>query len=151
MIHQSVNSPDWAGTDTSSVETVGSGAAFLPPELCERFQSKLKSTFFHGYGSSEVVRVRPLFSRGSGGIRTDLGHKPVYESLGLLMPGLQARIIREDGSEGGVGEPGELWVKGGSDSQGYFDDEPGTSKTFTKDGWLKTGDIFIVDERGNYQ
>jgi len=78
------------------------------------------------------------------------GYKPVDESLGLLMPGLQARVIREDGTDGGVGEPGELWVKGGSISQGYFGDEPGTSKTFTKDGWLKTGDIFTIDERGNY-
>ena len=78
------------------------------------------------------------------------GYKPIDESLGLLMPGLQARIIREDGTDGGVGEPGELWAKGACISQGYFDDEPGTAKTFTKDGWLKTGDIFTVDEKGNY-
>src|SRR5258708_352901 len=76
------------------------------------------------------------------------GYKPVDESLGLLMPGLQARIIREDGTDGGVGEPGELWVKGSCVSQGYFDDEPGTAKTFTEDGWLKTGDIFTINKEG---
>jgi hypothetical protein len=40
------------------------------------------------------------------------GHKLVDKSVGLLMSGLQARIIREDGTDGGIGEPGELWVEG---------------------------------------
>ena len=78
------------------------------------------------------------------------GYKSVDESVGLLVPGLQARIIREDGTDGGVEEPGELWVKGDSISPGYFNDEQATARVFTKDGWLKTGDIFTVDEKGNY-
>jgi len=57
MILQLVDSPEWAKTDTSSVETAGSGAAFLPPELRAKFQSKVKSNFMQGYGSSEAVRV----------------------------------------------------------------------------------------------
>ena len=77
------------------------------------------------------------------------GYKPVERSVGLLMPGLQARIIREDGTDGGVGEPGELWVKGDTVFQGYLNDEEATAKTITKDGWLKTGDIFTIDEKGN--
>ena len=78
------------------------------------------------------------------------GYKPVDKSVGLLMPGLQARIIREDGTDGGVGESGELWVKGGCVSPGYFNDKQATAQTFTEDGWLKTGDIFTIDEKGNY-
>ena len=78
------------------------------------------------------------------------GYKPVDGSLGLLLPGLQARIVREDGADCGVGEPGELWVKGGSISQGYLDDGPGSAKTFTEDGWLKTGDIVTIDKKGIY-
>ena len=78
------------------------------------------------------------------------GYKPVDKSAGLLVSGLQARIIREDGTDGGVGESGELWVKGGCVSPGYFNDKQATAQTFTKDGWLKTGDIFTIDEKGNY-
>jgi len=63
MIHQLVNSAEWAKTDTSSIETTASAAAFLPPELNVRFQSKLNSTFFQGYGSSEAVRARLFASR----------------------------------------------------------------------------------------
>ena len=78
------------------------------------------------------------------------GYKLVDKSVGLLMPGLQARIIREDGTDSGVGESGELWVKGGCVSPGYFNDKQATAQTFTEDGWLKTGDIFTIDEKGNY-
>ena len=78
------------------------------------------------------------------------GYKPVGESVGLLTPGMQARIIREDGTDGGVGEPGELWVKGDNVFLGYLNDEEATAKTFAKDGWLKTGDILTVDEKGNF-
>lgn len=65
MIHQLVNSPEWTRADTSSVESTVSGAAFLPPDLCAKYQSKLGPTFFHGYGLSESVRVLRFFSHGS--------------------------------------------------------------------------------------
>ena len=78
------------------------------------------------------------------------GYKAIHASVGLLMPGLEARIVREDGTDGGIGEPGELWVKGECVSPGYFNDEKATAETFTKDGWLKTGDIFTVDEKENF-
>jgi len=57
MIFQLVNSPEWEKADTSSIETATSGAAFLPPELFAKFQSKVKSTMIQGYGSSEAVCV----------------------------------------------------------------------------------------------
>ena len=164
MIHQLVNSPEWAKTDTSSVEATASGAAFLPPELRVKFQSKLEAGFAHGYGLSESVRVSPPLTVLEkftylmqtfgviGSMRENVipGYKPIDKSLGLLLPSLQARIVREDGTDCGIGEPGEFWVKGGSISQGYLDDERATAETFTQDGWLKTGDIFTVDEKGNY-
>ena len=61
MVLQLVNSPEWAEADTSTIETTASGAAFLPPELHAKFQSKMKSALLHGYGLSESVRV-PLFA-----------------------------------------------------------------------------------------
>ena len=62
MILQLVNSPELEKTDTSSIETLGSGGAFLPPELHARFKSKLESTLIQGYGVSEAVRVHPFGS-----------------------------------------------------------------------------------------
>ena len=62
MILQLVNSPELEKTDTSSIETLGSGGAFLPPELHARFKSKLESTLIQGYGVSEAVCVHPFGS-----------------------------------------------------------------------------------------
>jgi len=57
MIHQMVNTPEWEKADTSTIESLASGAAFLPPELLAKLQSKMKATFTQGYGSSESVRI----------------------------------------------------------------------------------------------
>ena len=167
IIHELANSPQWEETDTSSVETTGSGAAFLSQELLTKFQSKLGSTLLQGYGSSESVRVILFAStilerftryKSMQTIAITLtmqencipGYRPVAESVGILVPGLQARIVRGDGTDCGIGETGELWAKGDCISRGYFNDEQATAQTFTKDGWYKTGDIFTVDEKGNY-
>ena len=60
---------------------------------------------------------------------------------------MEGKVVREDGTEAGVNEPGELWLRGGNVVSGYWDNEEATRKTFC-DGWLKTGDQFKVDELG---
>lgn len=62
MILQLVKTPEWGKTDVSSVESLASGAAFLPQELHVRLLSKMNATFFQGYGSSESVRASPFAS-----------------------------------------------------------------------------------------
>lgn len=57
MILQLVNSPEWEKTDTSSIESTASGAAFLPPDLNAKLQSKVNSHMIQGYGTSEAVRI----------------------------------------------------------------------------------------------
>ena len=165
MILQLVNSPEWEKTDTSSIESTASGAALLPPDLNAKFQSKIKANLIHGYGTSEAVRFlfyswlrnsqigefsQTLAITGSMRENSLPGYKPVEGSVGLLMPGLEARIIREDGTDGGVGDTGELWVKGDCVFQGYFNDEEATARAMTKDGWFNTGDICTVDEKQNF-
>lgn len=72
---------------------------------------------------------------------------PALGSVGLLQPGMEGMIVREDGTEAGVNEQGELWLRGGNVVPGYWGNEEATRKTFS-DGWLKTGDQFKVDELG---
>lgn len=66
---------------------------------------------------------------------------------GILAPGMEARILREDGTEAGVNEPGMLWLRGRNVALGYLYNEKATQETFI-DGWLRTGDRFRVDEKG---
>ena len=73
-------------------------------------------------------------------------------TIGILGPGMDARIVREDGTEADYGETGELWVTGGNIALGYWGNPNATKETFFEDEqgrrWLKTGDSFKVDEAG---
>ncbi len=68
-------------------------------------------------------------------------------STGVLAPGVEARIVRPDGSDAEYDEPGELYVRGGGLSPGYFNNEKATRETFV-DGWLHTGDTLKADKDG---
>lgn len=71
----------------------------------------------------------------------------IVNSIGVLYPGMEARLLREDGSEADFNEVGELYVRGGSVALGYWNDEKATQETFIN-GWLRTGDRFRMDENG---
>ena len=75
-----------------------------------------------------------------------------FNTTGILMPRVEARIIREDGTEADYDEAGELWITGENVALGYWENQKATSETFFQDEqgrrWLKTGDIFRVDKAG---
>ena len=73
----------------------------------------------------------------------------VLESVGMLFPGVEARVLREDESEADVNEPGELYVRSERVVLGYWNDEKATRETFVN-GWLRTGDIVRVDHNGRF-
>ena len=68
---------------------------------------------------------------------------------GVLLSGIEARLLRDDGSPVELNESGELWIRGGNVALGYLDNEKANKETFV-DGWLRTGDQFRVDEEGNF-
>lgn len=72
----------------------------------------------------------------------------IARSAGVLLPGVQARIICDDGSDADFEEPGELLLKGSMVALGYWNNEKANKETFI-DGWLHTGDRFSIDRKGN--
>ena len=60
---------------------------------------------------------------------------------------MEARILREDGSDADVDEPGEIWLRGGNVALGYYNNEDETKGTFVS-GWLRTGDKVRADASG---
>lgn len=76
------------------------------------------------------------------------GQYPKEGSAGTLIPGVEARILRPDGSECEIDEPGELWVRGEHIALGYYGNEKATKETFIN-GWLRTGDHFRADKDGH--
>lgn len=146
LVHQLVHHPRFKTTDMSSVQNIGSGAAYLPPqladELCARFPNTDSIT--EGYGLSEftsIVSVKPIPGMLNGRAKNKPG------SVGILLPGVEARIVRPDGSLACPNEAGELLVRGGATALGYKENDKATRETFV-DGWLRTGDHIRIDADG---
>ena len=71
----------------------------------------------------------------------------VVDTVGKLFPNVEARILREDGSEADVNETGELHVRSERVALGYWNNEKATREAFV-DGWVRTGDLVRVDRNG---
>jgi 4-coumarate--CoA ligase len=61
---------------------------------------------------------------------------------------MECRLLDEDGKEVGPGEPGEIYVRGPNVCVGYWRNKEATEESLSTDGWLKTGDVAVVDKKG---
>ncbi|KAK1289951.1 4-coumarate--CoA ligase-like 7 [Acorus calamus] len=124
-----------------SLRRVFVGGAPLSREAAERFARRFRHVRIEqGYGSTEaggIARMR----------REDECEN--YESVGKLSENLEAKIADPvTGEPVGVGQQGELWLRGPPIMKGYIDDDDANASTFTSNGWLKTGDLCRFDENG---
>jgi long-chain acyl-CoA synthetase len=72
-------------------------------------------------------------------------------NIGLPLPGTEVRLLADDGSESPPGEPGELAVRGPQVMAGYWQRPEETARVMTSDGFLRSGDIGVMDERGYFR
>jgi len=125
--------------DLSSVDQVFSGAAPMGEELSDAVAARLNCEMLQAFGMTELApatHITPLIAPRSG-------------ASGLALPNTQCRIVDpETGADMPPGERGELWIKGPQVMLGYLNNEEATAQTITPDGWLKTGDIAIIDTDG---
>ncbi|KAI0827403.1 acetyl-CoA synthetase-like protein [Trametes gibbosa] len=125
--------------DMSSVKMTTSGAAPLSAELTNQLARVLpNSGIGQGYGMTETCTA-VSFPQLSMRIGTP-------GSAGYLLPGTRIRILKADGTWGGVGETGQIIVTGPSMAIGYLDNREATEETF-KDGWVYTGDEGYVNDK----
>ncbi|KAH7915463.1 hypothetical protein BJ138DRAFT_1109674 [Hygrophoropsis aurantiaca] len=144
LVHQLLQHPRLKTTDFSTVQTVMCGAAYLPQQLASEFVKHFPTVerVNEGYGMSEAtISVSATPTLGLFGGRA----KIVPGSAGMLLPGFEACVVREDGSLADENEPGELYLRSGSVALGYWNDEKATKETFVN-GWLRTGDRFRIDK-----
>jgi long-chain acyl-CoA synthetase len=138
MIHALLSFPHSDKYDTSSLEWVGSGSAPLPVALLNAFKNKFQAQVYEGYGLSEAAPVVTSH-------RKSLPVKP--GSVGIPIPGVEVKVVDEEGWEVPAGEVGELVVRGDNVTKGYFENAEETEKIL-KDSWLHTGDMARMDEDG---
>ncbi len=124
--------------DLSSVRLAVSGAAPLPAEVLDAFREKFGVTIWEGYGLTEAA---PVVTTNA------LGPEARGDSIGLPLPGLEVRLMDEQGEEAEEGDPGEVEVRGPNVFSGYWHRDEDTEGAF-REGWLRTGDVAFRDEDG---
>jgi long-chain acyl-CoA synthetase len=124
--------------DLSSVRLAVSGAAPLPGEVLEAFRERLGVTIWEGYGLTETA---PAVTTNA------LGERAKPDSIGLVLPGVEVRLVDDHGEEVEEGDPGEIVVRGPNVFLGYWNRLEESRAAF-RDGWLRTGDVAYRDEDG---
>ena len=141
MIWQLLESPSFDKTDLSSVKAIGYGGAPAPPELVRRIEEFLPGRMpSNGWGMTETS------STASSNNGVDYIAKPT--SCGPPLPINDVLIVDDDGNELPQGTAGELWVRGPNVVKGYWNKPEATAETFVDAGWLRTGDIALLDDEG---
>jgi acyl-CoA synthetase (AMP-forming)/AMP-acid ligase II len=128
--------------DLSSVRMSITGSTVVPPALIYRMREELGiATVLTGYGLTETCGTVALSE-------ADDTPETVSQSCGHAIAGMEVRCVDAAGKELPIGEAGEIVVRGYNVMQGYFEDPVATTEAIDADGWLHTGDIGILDERG---
>ncbi|WP_314416071.1 fatty acid--CoA ligase family protein [Streptomyces sp. DSM 40484] len=143
-LHQSLlDHPDRDAYDLSALRLVVTGAAVVPLLLVERLRAELGvGTVLTAYGLSEASGIVTMCRRGD---EPDV----IASTSGRAIPGTEVKVVDGAGTAVAPGTAGEVLVRGFNVMRGYYEDALATSEAMTPDGWLRTGDIGVLDAAGN--
>jgi len=135
-----LNTPGFEHVDFSQLRMCFGGGTAVQRTVAERWQQVTGTALVEGYGlteSSPVAVVNPIVE----GMQFN-------GAIGVPIPSTLACVVNEQGERLPVGEPGELCLQGPQVMKGYWRQPEETARTIDRDGWLHTGDIARIDERG---
>jgi long-chain acyl-CoA synthetase len=134
-----LNTPGFADLDFSSLRlTIGGGMA-VQEAVAKKWKRVTGNAIVQAYGLTET---------SPGAIINPLDTDEFTGSIGLPISSTDVRIVDDDGNDVPEGSPGEICVRGPQVMEGYWKDAEETAKVMLPGGWLKTGDIGRMDERG---
>jgi acyl-CoA synthetase (AMP-forming)/AMP-acid ligase II len=137
-----LNHPEREKYDLSSLRLAVTGAAVVPVEMIERMRSELTfRTIITGYGLTEASGTVAM-------CRHDDDPETIANTSGRAIPDTEVRVVDDDGREVARGAPGEIVVRGYNVMRGYYEEPQETAKAIDAEGWLHTGDIGVMNERG---
>ncbi len=134
--------PDFARYDLSSVRAWVYGGGPIGAEMARKLATAYRSDrFYQVYGMTET-----------GPTGTTLYPEEQVERAGSIgrvaLPGVDMRVVRDDGEDAGPGDTGEIWLRTGSVMDGYLHDAQATAAAFAPGGWYRTGDLARLDDAG---
>lgn len=139
LFNSLLNHPKFKEIDFSALKLALSGGMALQRSVAIKWYNITKTRILEAYGLTETspaAIMNPVYSETYNG------------SVGLPLPSTDISLRDEEGREVGIGETGELCIKGPQVMPGYWQQAEETAMVFTADGFLKTGDIAEIDEKG---
>ncbi|MGI8774967.1 MAG: long-chain-fatty-acid--CoA ligase [Actinomycetota bacterium] len=133
-----IDTPGADQYDLSSVRLAVSGASALPAPVLERFDNLFGVKIYEGYGMTETA---PTLTTNR------MAEEPRPASIGRPLPGIELRLVGEEGADVELGDPGEIYVRGPNVFKGYWNRDADTEASFAGE-WFKTGDVAVQDEEG---
>ncbi|MEK2608636.1 long-chain-fatty-acid--CoA ligase FadD2 [Pseudomonas shirazensis] len=131
--------PGFKSLDFSALKVTNSGGTALVKATAERWESLTKCRIVEGYGLTETS---PVASTNPYGQLARLG------TVGIPVVATAFKVIDDDGNELPLGERGELCIQGPQVMKGYWQQPEATAQALDSEGWLKTGDIAVIDPDG---
>lgn len=131
--------PDFHRAKLSDLKLVIGGGMAMQKSIADEWQRRTGKVILEGYGLTEaspVVSISPITMKSFTG------------SIGLPIPDTEVIIRDESGNVLPIGKAGDLWVRGPQVMRGYWHKPEETMLVLDKDGWLNTGDIAQMDDRG---
>jgi long-chain acyl-CoA synthetase len=136
------NHPEIGSVDFSHLRLVSAGGMAVMEATARQWARISGRAIVEGYGLSEAS---PVVSTNPPDIQTYNG------TIGLPLPDTEITLRDDQDREAPIGQPGELCVRGPQVMQGYWNDGVATGEVMTRDGYLRTGDIATMDERGYFR
>ena len=130
--------PKIAEVDFSRLRAVIGGGAAVLPTTSAKWKALTGKDIREGYGLSEtspILTLNPAAGEFSA-------------TVGLPLPSTDIKLLDDDSNEVPIGEPGEICAKGPQVMRGYWQKPEANADAFTADGYFRTGDIGVFDERG---
>jgi len=137
-----LDAPEFTDVDTRSLKVASAGGMAVQRVVADRWKKATGVPIIEGYGLTETSPVA---------ISNPLNIADWTGMIGMPIPSTQATVLDEIDNELPVGEVGEICIRGPQVMPRYWNRPDETAKVFTRDGWLRTGDMGFVDERGYFK
>jgi len=135
-----LNHPDFDKVDFSGLRVANGGGMAVQEAVARRWLERTRCPIVEGYGLSETspsVSCNPVNNDSFTG------------TIGLPLPSTEIELRDDEGKPVPLGQPGEICVRGPQVMAGYWNRPDETARVMTPDGFLKTGDVGVMDERGH--
>ena len=134
-----LNNQEFRKLDFSKLFISQAGGMAASEGTARQWQQVTGCAMIEGWGMSETCAI---------GTNNPVTNKQFTGSIGLPLPGISVAIKDDDGNNVAIGQAGELCIKGPNVMTGYYNQAAETAKAFTADGYMRTGDIGVLDEEG---